>query len=38
MFTENLTPKMIRFLSMNKLSYDECRKIYQKKRMDFFGF
>ena len=38
MLNEKLTPKMIQNLSMNKISYSECKNIYLKKKMNYFGY
>ena len=38
MFSQKLTPKMIRMISMDKLSYGECKNIYEQKKMNLFGY
>ena len=38
MFSQKLTPKMIKMISMNKLSYGDCKNIYEQKKMNLFGY
>ena len=38
MFSQKLTPKMIKTILMDKLSYQDCKNIYEQKKMNFFGY
>ena len=37
-FEEKLTPKEVRKTSFKNLSYDESRRVYMKKKRDYFGY
>ena len=38
MFSQKLTPKMIKTILMDKLSYGDCKNIYEQKKMNLFGY